>query len=94
MSYPGRVAKIMEYGAFVTVLPGKDGLLHISQMGGGKRVRKVEDVLSEGDSVEVHVLEIDRRGKIRLTMSNPDPEQEQSSTPDNFYSPDYEDRGY
>ncbi len=94
MSYPGRVAKIMEYGAFVTVLPGKDGLLHISQMGGGKRVRKVEDVLSEGDSVEVHVLEIDRRGKIRLTMSNPDQEQEQSSTPDNFYSPDYEDRGY
>ncbi len=94
MNYSGRVAKIMEYGAFVTVLPGKDGLLHISQMGGGKRIRRVEDVLSEGDSVEVHVLDVDRRGKIRLTMSNPDSEQEKQPKQNNFYSPEYEDRGY
>ncbi len=94
VDYTGRVAKIMEYGAFVTVLPGKDGLLHISQIGGGKRIGKVEDVLSEGDTVEVHVLEIDRRGKIRLTMSTPPTEQKHQSRQDGFYPQDFEDRGY
>jgi polyribonucleotide nucleotidyltransferase len=65
--YEGRVAKIMDFGAFVTILPGKDGLVHISQMS-DKRVEKVEDVVKEGQHVRVKVLEVDRQGKIRLSM--------------------------
>ncbi len=65
--YEGRVAKIMDFGAFVTILPGKDGLVHISQMS-DKRVEKVEDVVKEGQNVRVKVLEVDRQGKIRLSM--------------------------
>jgi polyribonucleotide nucleotidyltransferase len=65
--YEGRVAKIMDFGAFVTILPGKDGLVHISQIS-EKRVEKVEDVVKEGQSVRVKVLEVDRQGKIRLSM--------------------------
>ncbi len=65
--YEGKVAKIMDFGAFVTVLPGKDGLVHISQIS-NERVEKVSDKLSEGDIVKVKVLELDRQGRIRLSM--------------------------
>jgi len=57
----------MDFGAFVTILPGKDGLVHISQIC-EERVEKVSDKLSEGDVVRVKVLEIDRQGRIRLSM--------------------------
>jgi polyribonucleotide nucleotidyltransferase len=60
------VRKIVEFGAFVEILPGTDGLVHISQLS-NERVRKVTDVLKEGDEVMVKVLEIDRQGKIRLS---------------------------
>jgi polyribonucleotide nucleotidyltransferase len=65
--YEGKVSKIMDFGAFVTVLPGKDGLVHISQIS-NERVEKVTDKLSEGDVVRVKVLELDRQGRIRLSM--------------------------
>jgi polyribonucleotide nucleotidyltransferase len=65
--YEGRVARIMDFGAFVTVLPGKDGLVHISQIS-DDHVEKVTDKLSEGDVVKVKVLEIDRQGRVRLSM--------------------------
>jgi len=65
--YNGTVKKIMDFGAFVEILPGKDGLVHISQIC-EERVDKVSDKLSEGDSVKVKVLEIDRQGRIRLSM--------------------------
>lgn len=65
--YEGKVAKIMDFGAFVTILPGRDGLVHISQIA-NERVENVADKLSEGDVVKVKVLEIDNRGKIRLSM--------------------------
>jgi polyribonucleotide nucleotidyltransferase len=65
--YEGRVAKLMDFGAFVTILPGKDGLVHISQIS-EERVEKVSDKLNEGDLVKVKVLEIDRQGRIRLSM--------------------------
>jgi polyribonucleotide nucleotidyltransferase len=57
----------MDFGAFVTILPGKDGLLHISQIS-DERVEKVTDKLSEGDIIKVKVLELDRQGRIRLSM--------------------------
>ncbi len=63
--YKGTVRKIVDFGAFVEILPGTDGLVHISQLGPG-RVRRVSDVLKEGDEIMVKVLEIDRQGKIRL----------------------------
>jgi polyribonucleotide nucleotidyltransferase len=65
--YEGKVAKLMDFGAFVTILPGKDGLVHISQIS-EKRVDNVADELSEGQSVRVKVLEIDKQGRIRLSM--------------------------
>ena len=65
--YDGVVVKIMEFGAFVNILPGKDGLVHISQIS-HQRVKSVNDVLSEGDKIKVKVLEIDRQGRIRLSM--------------------------
>ncbi|MEE2684627.1 MAG: polyribonucleotide nucleotidyltransferase [Pseudomonadota bacterium] len=67
--YEGKVVKLMDFGAFVTVLPGKDGLVHISQIS-TERVEKVSDKLTEGDNVKVKVLEIDRQGRIRLTMKD------------------------
>ena len=67
--YEGRVARLMDFGAFVTILPGKDGLVHISQIS-NERVEKVSDKLSEGDVIKVKVLEIDRQGRIRLSMRN------------------------
>ncbi|MBT8419703.1 MAG: polyribonucleotide nucleotidyltransferase [Gammaproteobacteria bacterium] len=65
--YDGRVAKLMDFGAFVNILPGKDGLVHISQIS-DERVQNVSDKLREGDIVKVKVLEIDKQGRIRLSM--------------------------
>ncbi len=69
--YEGRVARLMDFGAFVTILPGKDGLVHISQIS-NERVEKVSDKLSEGDIVKVKVLEVDRQGRVRLSMKEVD----------------------
>ncbi len=65
--YEGKVAKLMDFGAFVTILPGKDGLVHVSQIS-NERVEKVSDKLKEGDIVKVKVLEVDKQGRIRLSM--------------------------
>jgi polyribonucleotide nucleotidyltransferase len=65
--YEGRVARLMDFGAFVTILPGRDGLVHISQIS-DERVQNVSDKLSEGDIVRVKVLEVDKQGRIRLSM--------------------------
>jgi polyribonucleotide nucleotidyltransferase len=65
--YEGRVARLMDFGAFVTILPGRDGLVHISQIS-EERVERVGDKLKEGDVVRVKVLEVDRQGRIRLSM--------------------------
>ena len=67
MVYEGRVAKLMDFGAFVTILPGRDGLVHISQIS-NERVENVSDKLKEGDNVKVKVLEVDKQGRIRLSM--------------------------
>ena len=66
--YEGEVVNITSFGAFVNILPGRDGLLHISKIGGGKRIEKVEDVYSLGDKVTVVVREIDRNGKVSLDI--------------------------
>jgi polyribonucleotide nucleotidyltransferase len=65
--YEGKVAKLMDFGAFVTILPGKDGLVHVSQIS-NERVEKVSDKLKEGDLVKVKVLEVDKQGRIRLSI--------------------------
>ncbi|ATD67237.1 polyribonucleotide nucleotidyltransferase [Luteimonas chenhongjianii] len=65
--YEGKVVKLMDFGAFVTISPGKDGLVHVSQIS-NERVEKVGDVLKEGDVVKVKVLEVDKQGRIRLSM--------------------------
>lgn len=65
--YQGKVARIVDFGAFVTILPGKDGLVHISQIA-EERVENVADHMSVGDTVAVKVLEIDRQGRVRLSM--------------------------
>jgi polyribonucleotide nucleotidyltransferase len=69
--YEGRVARLMDFGAFVTILPGKDGLVHISQIS-DERVERVSDKLKEGDLVRVKVLEVDRQGRVRLSMRSVD----------------------
>jgi polyribonucleotide nucleotidyltransferase len=71
--YEGKVVRLMDFGAFVSILPGKDGLVHISQIS-EERVEKVSDKLSEGDVVRVKVLEIDRQGRVRLSMKEIDSE--------------------
>jgi polyribonucleotide nucleotidyltransferase len=76
--YRGKVRKIVDFGAFVEILPGTDGLLHISQIS-KDRVRRVEDELSEGDEVMVKVLDVDRSGKIRLSMREALQELEQKA---------------
>ncbi|MBF0124269.1 MAG: polyribonucleotide nucleotidyltransferase [Magnetococcales bacterium] len=65
--YTGKVVRITDFGAFVNILPNKDGLVHISQMS-NQRIQKVSDVVQEGDTVTVKVLEIDRQGRVKLTM--------------------------
>ena len=67
--YEGRVARLMDFGAFVTILPGRDGLVHISQIS-NERVERVADKLREGDVVRVKVLEVDRQGRVRLSMKD------------------------
>ena len=67
--YTGKVKKIMEYGAFVNILPGKDGLVHISQIS-EERVNNVRDVMAEVDDVQVKVLDIDGQGRVKLTMKD------------------------
>jgi polyribonucleotide nucleotidyltransferase len=64
--YQGVVKRIAEFGAFVEIMPGTDGLVHISELA-GERVKRVEDILKEGDEVMVKVISIDRQGKIRLS---------------------------
>jgi polyribonucleotide nucleotidyltransferase len=71
--YEGKVVRLMDFGAFVTILPGKDGLVHISQIS-DEHVDKVSDKLNEGDVVRVKVLEIDRQGRVRLSMKEADKE--------------------
>ncbi|EGV31433.1 Polyribonucleotide nucleotidyltransferase [Thiorhodococcus drewsii AZ1] len=70
--YEGKVARLMDFGAFVTILPGRDGLVHISQIC-EERVQSVSDKLSEGDAVRVKVLEVDKQGRIRLSMKAVEP---------------------
>jgi polyribonucleotide nucleotidyltransferase len=76
--YEGKVAKLMDFGAFVTILPGKDGLVHISQIS-EERVENVSDKLSEGDTIKVKVLEVDRQGRIRLSMKAVNETSEETS---------------
>ncbi|MDX1570336.1 MAG: polyribonucleotide nucleotidyltransferase [Xanthomonadales bacterium] len=71
--YDGKVARIMDFGAFVTIAPGKDGLVHVSQIS-EERVERVSDELSEGDQIKVKVLEVDKQGRIRLSMKGVDQE--------------------
>ena len=69
--YEGKVVKIMDFGAFVSITPSQDGLVHISQIS-EERVNNVSDVLTEGDVVKVKVLEVDKQGRVKLTMKNLD----------------------
>jgi polyribonucleotide nucleotidyltransferase len=69
--YNGKVVNITKFGAFVNILPGRDGLLHISKLGSGRRVDRVEDVLSLGTDVEVRVDDIDPQGKVSLSLVKP-----------------------
>jgi polyribonucleotide nucleotidyltransferase len=69
-TYKGRVVNITKFGAFINILPGRDGLLHISKIGGGKRIDRVEDVLELGDEVEVRVDDVDPGGKVSLSLAS------------------------
>jgi polyribonucleotide nucleotidyltransferase len=73
-TYTGRVVNITKFGAFVNILPGRDGLVHISKLGRGKRINAVEDVINLGDEIEVTVEEIDDRGKVSLVPAGDLPE--------------------
>jgi polyribonucleotide nucleotidyltransferase len=66
------VVKTAAFGAFVSLLPGKDGLVHISKLGRGKRIGKVEDVVNVGDKLQVEIADIDQRGKISLVLVDED----------------------
>jgi polyribonucleotide nucleotidyltransferase len=79
-TYNGRVVNITKFGAFVNILPGRDGLVHISKLGRGKRINSVEDVLALGDEIEVTVEEIDDRGKVSLVPAGDMPEQDSSGS--------------
>ena len=72
-TYQGKVVNITKFGAFVNILPGRDGLLHISKIGQGKRVERVEDVLELGQPVEVKVDDIDPQGKVSLSLAGAAP---------------------
>ena len=71
--YTGRVVNVTKFGAFVNILPGRDGLLHISKLGRGKRIDRVEDVLNLGDEVTVRVDDIDNSGKLSLSLAGDEP---------------------
>jgi polyribonucleotide nucleotidyltransferase len=79
--YEGEVVNITKFGAFVNILPGRDGLLHISKMGGGKRIENVEDVYNLGDKIQVVVREIDDRGKVSLDIAGAEPSPEGDAEP-------------
>jgi polyribonucleotide nucleotidyltransferase len=66
-SYMGRVVNLTKFGAFINILPGRDGLVHISKLGKGKRINNVEDVLTLGQEIEVIVEDVDEKGKVSLT---------------------------
>ena len=72
--YNGRVVSITKFGAFINILPGRDGLVHISKLGNGQRVNNVEDVLTLGDEIMVRVEDIDDKGKVSLVPVGPDGE--------------------
>jgi polyribonucleotide nucleotidyltransferase len=72
-TYQGKVVNITKFGAFVNILPGRDGLLHISKMGQGKRIERVEDVFELGQPVEVKVDDIDPQGKVSLSLAGEAP---------------------
>jgi len=72
VDYEGKVVNITKFGAFVNILPGRDGLLHISKLGGGRRIDRVEDVLSLGDVLTVRVDDIDNAGKLSLSLAGDD----------------------
>jgi len=74
VDYTGKVVNITKFGAFVNILPGRDGLVHISKLGGGKRIDRVEDVLALGDEVTVRVDDIDQNGKLSLSLVGEDGE--------------------
>ena len=74
VDYTGKVVNITKFGAFVNILPGRDGLVHISKLGGGKRIDRVEDVLSLGDEITVRVDDIDQNGKLSLSLVGEDGE--------------------
>jgi polyribonucleotide nucleotidyltransferase len=77
----GTVVKTAAFGAFVSLLPGKDGLVHISKLGRGKRIGKVEDVVNVGDKLQVEILEIDQRGKISLGLVDDEDATPKAETP-------------
>src|SRR5689334_10947426 len=91
----GTVVKTAAFGAFVSLLPGRDGLLHISKVGDGKRVERVEDYLNVGDKVEVSIADIDARGKIYLDKVRPEGEEAPAAAASDGQSsrPPREDRG-
>ena len=92
--YMGRVVNITKFGAFVNILPGRDGLVHISKLGGGKRINAVEDVLELGQEIEVRVEEIDDKGKVSLTPAgDPPPVKEGASSGESNGSSDRGGRG-
>src|SRR5207237_6212433 len=74
--YAGKVVNVTKFGAFVNILPGRDGLLHISKLGQGRRVERVEDVVNLGDELEVRVDDIDPQGKVSLSLVGDAPEAE------------------
>ncbi|MGY6502132.1 MAG: polyribonucleotide nucleotidyltransferase [Acidimicrobiales bacterium] len=78
-TYQGRIVNITKFGAFVNILPGRDGLLHISKMGKGKRIDKVEDLFDLGDAVEVVVDDVDPQGKVSLSLAGDAPEAREST---------------
>jgi polyribonucleotide nucleotidyltransferase len=81
-TYPGKVVNITKFGAFVNILPGRDGLLHISKLGGGKRVDRVESVLTLGQEVDVKVDDIDPQGKVSLSLVGELAAPERTDAPD------------
>ncbi|HUQ60047.1 polyribonucleotide nucleotidyltransferase [Lentzea sp.] len=78
----GTVVKTAAFGAFVSLLPGKDGLVHISKLGNGKRIAKVEDVVKVGDKLRVEIADIDQRGKISLVVVNEDDAAKPADAPE------------
>src|SRR6516225_7347805 len=80
--YEGKVVNITKFGAFVNILPGRDGLVHISKLGRGKRIDRVEDVLSLGDEIEVRVDDIDQNGKLSLSLVGEDGDDAPSGSSD------------